>query len=465
MNSIIDFDDTICAISSPAGEGAIAIIRLTGEKAVEVASQFVNFNNNKLHLLEHSVAKFGYFKFGNETIDEIMVIKYLSPNSYTGQDLIEIFCHGSIFIQQRILQILISNGARIAKPGEFTQRAFMNGKMDLSQAEAVADLISSRNKMAHNIAMRQMKGEFSSKLNLLRENLIKFTSLIELELDFSEEDIEFVDRSELKKLLLNIDSEVQQLIKSYEYGNAIKNGIPVAIVGEPNVGKSTLLNILLKEDRAIVSDIEGTTRDSIEDTMVINGYEFRFIDTAGIRESVDTIESKGIERTLGHISKAKIVLLLFDARSNESQINATLKKVKNNMMESSSLLLVANKIDLLEHADKNFQTYFDDTQIVGISAIKNRGVDQLIELLLEKGINDIANQEHVVVSNIRHLDALQNISSGIKKVEQQMADNISGDLLTFEIKEILQHIGNITGQSITTDDVLSHIFKNFCVGK
>ncbi|ALO14741.1 tRNA modification GTPase MnmE [Salinivirga cyanobacteriivorans] len=464
MRHLADFDDTICAISTAPGEGAIAIIRLSGQKAVSIAAEFIQ-SKKTLESLEVNHQQFARFVYQDETIDEVMVSRFQAPKSYTGEDMVEVACHGSVYIQHRILQVFVGAGARVARPGEFTQRAFMNGKMDLSQAEAVADLISSRNRMAHKVAMRQMKGEFSSKLEQLRTRLMDFTSLIELELDFSEEDVEFADRKQLFDLLAEIDKEVLSLSKSFELGNAIKNGIPVAIVGEPNVGKSTLLNRLLNEDRAIVSEIAGTTRDVIEDTMVIDGYEFRFIDTAGIRESTDEIETKGIALTLQKVSRARVVLYLFDARADETPVKEALQKIRNEAGEEVPVILVANKVDLLEHADKNYEQYFDGEDVISISALEERGIEVLIQKLVEHGTRGLENEDQLLVTNIRHVEALQHIHEGIERITEGLENQLPGDLLSFEIRQVLDHIADITGQTITPDDVLGHIFKNFCIGK
>ncbi len=465
MRHLAEFDDTICAISTPAGEGAIAIIRLSGEKSVDLAEKYIRMGKKQLSELEANYQQFARFENQDEIIDEVMVTRFAAPKSYSGEDMVEIACHGSVFIQHRILQMLVSAGARVARPGEFTQRAFMNGKMDLSQAEAVADLISSRNRMAHKVAMRQMKGEFSSKLEQLRTRLMDFTALIELELDFSEEDVEFADRQQLFELLREVDQEVLSLSKSFELGNAIKNGIPIAIVGEPNVGKSTLLNRLLNEDRAIVSEIAGTTRDVIEDTMVIDGYEFRFIDTAGIRESTNEIETKGIELALQKVSRARVVLYLFDARADEQPIKIALDRIRKEAGTDIPVILVANKTDLLEQADKNYEQYFDDEQVISISAKENRGVETLIQLLVKEGTRGLEDEDQLLVTNIRHVEALQHIHEGIERITEGLENQLPGDLLSFEIRQVLDHIADITGQTITPDDVLGHIFQNFCIGK
>lgn len=465
MRQLVDFDDTICAISTPSGEGAIAIIRLSGNRSVLIADKYIRMINTTVGQLQANCQHFANFQHIDELVDEVMVSRFAAPKSYTGEDMVEIACHGSVYIQQRIFQLLIGAGARVARPGEFTQRAFLNDKMDLSQAEAVADLISSRNRMAHKVAMRQMKGEFSSKLEKLRLRLMDFTALIELELDFSEEDVEFANRSQLVDLLHSVDGEVLTLSKSFELGNAIKNGIPVAIVGEPNVGKSTLLNRLLNEDRAIVSEIAGTTRDVIEDTMVIDGFEFRFIDTAGIRESTDEIESRGIELAMQKVANARVVLYLFDARSDEQTIKKSLERIKNKAGQDVAIVLVANKVDLLAHTHKHYEQYFDDESVISISAKENRGVGMLIETLVREGTHGFENEEQLLVTNIRHVEALQSIHDGIERIVEGLNNQLPGDLLSFEIRHVLDHIGDITGQTITPDDVLGHIFQNFCIGK
>lgn len=465
MRHLIEFDDTICAISTATGEGAIAIVRVSGEKALSICDKMVRIGKKTLSELEPNHQRFAQIYDRTEVVDQVMVTRFEAPKSYTGEDMVEVSCHGSVYIQHKILQLFVSNGARIAHPGEFTQRAFMNGKMDLSQAEAVADLISSRNRMAHKVAMRQMKGGFSSKLEQLRTRLMDFTALIELELDFSEEDVEFADRTQLFELLEEVDYEVLSLSKSFELGNAIKNGIPIAIVGEPNVGKSTLLNKLLNEDRAIVSEIAGTTRDVIEDTMVINGYEFRFIDTAGIRESSDEIESKGIELALQKVSKARAVLYLFDARSDEQAIKNALSRVKKEKGESIPIIPVANKIDLLEHNKKHYEQFFNNEHVISISAKENRGIEQLVKELVKEGTRGLENEDQIIVTNMRHVEALNNVHDGINRIVDGLNNQLPGDLLSFEIRQVLDSISDITGQSITPDDVLGHIFQNFCIGK
>jgi tRNA modification GTPase len=408
---------------------------------------------------------FGVLKDGDKIIDEVVISLFKNPNSYTGEDLVEISCHGSEYIQQQILQLLVRKGARLAKPGEFTMRAFMNGKMDLSQAEAVADLIASSSATSHKVAIQQMRGGFSSEIVSLRDRLLHFISLLELELDFSEEDVEFADRKQLNDLLNNIQSLIQKLLKSFDLGNVIKNGIPVAIVGHTNVGKSTLLNRILNEEKAIVSDIAGTTRDVIEDVINIDGVAFRFIDTAGIRETVDTIESIGIERTYDRISKASIVLLLVDATENDADIEKAIKTVESKIGASDKkLIVVVNKIDQAKvnlNVDKILR---ENDSLLQISAKTGENIDQLIKELLSVVNLSSLNQNDVIVTNARHYEALEKASESLQRAIDGLYTGITGDFLAQDIRETLHYLGEITGE-ITTDEVLGNIFKNFCIGK
>ncbi len=452
--------ETICAISTASGTGAVAIIRLSGERAINIAKEIIDFRNRK-DGFKHNTIVLGTIKKDNEFIDEVLVSTFVSPHSYTGEDMVEINCHGSSYIQQQILQLLVKHGARPANPGEFTQRAFLNKKLDLSQAEGVADLIASCSKASHNIAAKQMRGGFSKEISILRHKLLEFSSLIELELDFGEEDVEFADRQKLLDLINEIQEKVKSLINSFNLGNVIKNGIPVAIVGNTNVGKSTLLNLLVNEQKAIVSDIPGTTRDSIEDIVNIKGVNFRFIDTAGLRHSKDAIENIGIDRTYENIKKASIVLVLLEPTDDYQLI---LDKVKKAKSEQTHTFIVANKIDIY---DKNkleevFAGVKDD--ITYISAKYNKNVDMLISKIM-----NVVNLEQVegnefIVSNIRHKLALQNTSEAIDRIIAGIKSNLSGDFLAMDIREAIHYLGEITGE-ISTDEILGNIFSNFCIGK
>lgn len=402
---------------------------------------------------------FGTIKEKQSIIDEVLVSIFKSPNSYTGEDVIEISCHGSVYIQQKILQMLIDNGARLAEPGEFTLRAFLNGKMDLSQAEAVADLIASASEASHRLAVSQMRGGFSKEIRQLRIQLLEFISLIELELDFSEEDVEFADRKQLSELVHQIKQLIDRLVRSFSLGNALKNGIPVAIVGEPNVGKSTLLNCLLNEDRAIVSDIPGTTRDSIEDTITIEGVLFRFIDTAGLRNSDDYVEKLGIERTHKTIDKAEIVILVTEARVQKISLNET---IDNILQKQKKLIVVFNKIDINE--TNSVEGHSEKYKTIRLSAKERTNIEELLQSLVElSGYKNIPESD-IVVTNTRHYEALQKSGEAINRVIEGIASNISGDFLAQDIREAIHYLGEITGE-ITTDEVLGNIFAKFCIGK
>jgi tRNA modification GTPase len=461
--------DTICAIATSPGSGALAIIRLSGINAIKIVDRIfyspregksiINQKANTLH--------FGTIKEDENIIDDVVISLFRAPHSFTGEDSVEISCHGSVYIQQQLLQLLIKKGARLAKPGEFTQRAFLNGKMDLSQAEAVADLIRSTGSASHKLAMNQMRGGFSSEIERLRDDLLKFTSLIELELDFSEEDVEFVSRSELKKLVVSIHEVFQKLITSFRLGNVIKNGVPVAIAGETNVGKSTLLNALLNEEKAIVSEIHGTTRDIVEDVVNIRGTAFRFFDTAGLRETTNVIESMGIERTYTKIDQAEIVLLMKDCTRPPDQIVKSLAKIRKKIRDQH-LFVLLNKTDLLNDEQLLKITndiHLQDNEIMlPISALKRINLDKLTDLLYEK-VNLKANElPDVIVTNVRHYEALSLAQKAIERVMNGIEAGVSGDFLAQDIRECLHYMGEITGE-ITTDEVLGNIFKNFCIGK
>jgi len=406
----------------------------------------------------YSIA-FGEIKDENNIIDEVLVSVFRNPNSYTGENSVEISCHGSLFIQQKILNLLLKSGAVLAQPGEFTQRAFLNGKMDLSQAEAVADLISSSSAASHRVAMQQMRGGFSNDLGELRNRLKHFITLVELELDFSEEDVEFADRKELKDLIDEIKTHIKNLMDSFELGNVIKNGIPVAIVGEPNVGKSTLLNVLLNEDKAIVSDIAGTTRDTIEDVISVKGILFRFIDTAGIRQTEDTVESLGIERTMQKIDNAEIILALIDA--NDKKANEKIQNIKDRA-EDKKIIVVINKSD-----EKNTTSQITKNctlPVVEISAKYKNNIEDLNNALAKAVNYSSVKENDIIITNTRHFEALKNALISTERVASGLDQNISGDFLAQDIREILQYIGDITGK-FTPDEVLGNIFGSFCIGK
>lgn len=460
---------TICAISTAPGVGGIAVIRVSGEQAFAMCDKlFKSFVEGvSISTMPANTVRFGQIVAGTELVDDVLVSVFHAPHSFTGEHVVEIACHGSQFIQQEILKLLLAQGCRLANPGEFTQRAFLNGKMDLSQAEAVADVIASQSRAAHRLAMNQMRGGFSNELLILRDKLLTFTSLVELELDFSDhEDLEFADRSQLNTLADTIEQKIAKLVNSFSVGNAIKNGIPVAIVGETNAGKSTLLNVLLNEDRAIVSDIHGTTRDVIEDTVNLHGVLFRFIDTAGLRETSDTIEALGIERTYQMIEKANIVLWVIDS----SQINTQQKWLSDEVQkhaEGKHLILVFNKVDRLDEEgrsalEKRFATY--PVERIYISAKQHLNTDQLQELLYQSAQLPDLNDQNIMVTNIRHYEALKNAHTAIIRVQDGLNQRISGDFLSQDIRECLYYLGEITGQ-ITTDEVLGNIFSRFCIGK
>jgi len=463
----------ICAISTAQGNGAIAIIRISGKGSIEICDKIFQSPKlgKKLSNQKPNTLHFGTITDKDIIIDEVVISIFRNPQSYTGEDIVEISCHGSEYIQQKILQLLIKNGARQAKAGEYTMRAFLNGKMDLSQAEAVADLIASSSSTSHKVALQQMRGGFSNEITILRNKLLKFISLIELELDFSEEDVEFADRKQLSTLLNQIENLVNKLLKSFELGNVIKNGVPVAIVGHTNVGKSTLLNKLLNEEKAIVSDIAGTTRDVIEDIINIEGVSFRFIDTAGIRDTKDKIESLGIERTFAKISKVSIVLLLVDASENTIDIEKAIVKIKNVISDKQKLIVIINKLDLINDKKKLLaiheilNIYLDKSDIpIEISAKSGKNIDKLISELLNTINLEALNQNEVIITNTRHFEALNNSSEAITRANNGLKNNISGDFLAMDIREVLHYLGEITGQ-ISTDEVLGNIFSKFCIGK
>jgi tRNA modification GTPase len=453
--------ETIIALATPNGLGAISVIRISGLNAISVTEKlFKPKGNKKLSNQKSHTVHLGHLMKNGHELDEVLVTLFKGPHSYTGENTIEISCHGSTFIQQEIIDLFIENGIRVANPGEFTLRAFINGKMDLNQAEAVADLIASENEGSHKLAMEQMKNGFSNDLKKLRAELLHFSSMIELELDFSQEDVEFAERSEFKKLTVKIQTELEKLIDSFKSGNVLKNGISVAIAGKPNAGKSSLLNTLLNEDKAIVSDIPGTTRDSIEDSLVIDGINFRFTDTAGLRETEDIIESKGIEKTKEKINNARILIYLFD--SNDTTFNEINSDMKSFKRKDLSVLLVRNKVDL-KNTNQNLINQLEKFEIIEISANHIDSVSSLKKRLVNE-INILNPYTDTVISNSRHYEALMKALKAIEEVNMGLKSEISGDLLSVDIRKSIEHLAEITGE-ITNDDVLGNIFANFCIGK
>ena len=467
-------NDTIVALASPSGAGAIAVIRISGSDAIVVSNSIFNsvsgkdITKQKTHTLH-----LGHIVDGTKVIDQVLLSIFKGPNSYTGENTIEISCHGSTYIQQQIIQLLLRKGCRMANAGEFTLRSFLNGKMDLSQAEAVADLISSDNEASHQIAMQQMRGGFSNEIRELRQELLNFASLIELELDFAEEDVAFADRTQFRELLNRIEFVLKRLIDSFAVGNVIKNGIPVAIVGEPNVGKSTLLNALLNEERAIVSEIAGTTRDTIEDELVIGGIGFRFIDTAGIRETADVIESLGIRKTFEKIEQAQVVLYLVDGSrlSVDGKLENLLLEVgkTRNQFPQKPIVVIINKMDLISPENvsiinEKLTTNNQQLTTIYISAKENIGVDELKNKLLSFVNTGALRNNETIVTNTRHYDSLLKALDEIQKVNYGLQTNISSDLMAIDIREALYHFGMITGE-VTNDELLGNIFANFCIGK
>jgi tRNA modification GTPase len=463
--------ETIVALASASGAGAIAVIRLSGNEAISIVSQvFESVSGKDIAVQKTHTIHLGHVVDGAKVLDQVLLSIFKNPNSYTGENVVEISCHGSTFIQQQIIQLLVRKGARMAQAGEFTLRAFLNGKLDLSQAEAVADLISSDNEASHQIAMQQMRGGFSNEIAKLREELLNFASLIELELDFAEEDVEFADRTQFKELLHRIEFVLKRLIDSFAVGNVIKNGIPVAIVGEPNVGKSTLLNALLNEERAIVSDIAGTTRDTIEDELNIGGIGFRFIDTAGIRETKDVVESIGIQKTFEKIEQAQVVLYMSPLAPKGGidlkVLNIEIEKIKNKY-PLKTIIVVINKVDLLSKEDvatirQELETL--NLKLETISAKQKTGIEELKNTLLSFVNTGALRNNETIVTNSRHYDSLLNALNEIQKVKFGLEANLSSDLMALDIKESLYYFGEITGQ-VTNDELLGNIFANFCIGK
>ena len=490
-----NFNDTIIALATPAGVGAISVIRLSGKDAINIVSRFFksvknkNLKNQKTHTIH-----LGHIIDNETVLDEVLVSVFKNPYSYTGENVVEISCHGSSFIQQEIIQLFLKNGCRMADNGEFTMRAFLNGKIDLSQAEAVADVIASNSAASHQMAMQQMRGGITNELKELRGQLLDFAALIELELDFSGEDVEFADRTKFRELVAKIITVLKRLIDSFAFGNAMKNGIPVAIIGEPNVGKSTLLNALLNEEKAIVSHIAGTTRDAIEDEIMIEGVAFRFIDTAGIRETEDVVESIGIKKAYEKAANAQLIIYLFDASkvgsgklevgsgklevgsgklevgsgkwevgSRKLEVGSEIGIIKNRF-STKRLLIIANKIDTLSSEEKEALVNFEDNMIL-LSAKENIGIEELKSKLTSLvNIGALSNNE-TIVTNSRHFEALNNALTAISSVQQGIDLEISTDLFSIDIRECLRHLGNITGEYDVDKDILGHIFSNFCIGK
>lgn len=465
----LNTSDTICALATPPGNSAIAVLRVSGEDTFKIAGKIFTAKNKDFDIdkaATHTL-HYGTITRRDQLIDDVLLSVFKKPHSYTGEDSVEISCHGSGYIVQRILALLLDGGCRMAQPGEFTLRAFLNGKLDLSQAEGVGDLIAANSKASHRLAIDQMRGGFSKKIRALREQLMQFASLIELELDFSEEDVEFADRMALTQLLDEIRTEVSRLADSFRHGNVLKTGVPVAIIGKPNVGKSTLLNAILNEEKAIVSDIPGTTRDAIEDTIVINGLAFRFIDTAGLRESGDRIESIGIERTFEKVRQARVILYLFDINETDClEVNADLETIKRQLgeegMGEKHFILVANKIDQLVETPKHFKDMVA-FECLFVSAKRKENISMISDSLV-RAISADTETEGVIVSNARHHQALQGVLGAIESIDQGFESGIPSDLIAVDIRTALYHLGEITGE-ITNDELLGNIFSRFCIGK
>ena len=458
--------DTIIALATASGAGAIAVLRISGTEAITISNTiFKSIHNKQLKNQPTHTVHLGHIVDADRVLDEVLVSVFKNPQSYTGEDVVEISCHGSSYIQQEIMQLCIRKGCRAASPGEFTLRAFLNGKMDLSQAEAVADLIASDSAAAHQIAMQQMRGGFSSEIKILREELLNFASLIELELDFSEEDVEFADRKQFEDLLQRIRRVLKYLLDSFSTGNVIKNGVPIAIIGAPNVGKSTLLNALINEDKAIVSNIAGTTRDAIEDEITIEGVKFRFIDTAGIRQTEDTVEAIGIEKTFEKMAQSQVILQLFDAsKITTASSQEILKQIQDTATQypEKQLLIIVNKMDTSSH--KVIKDCLDSQEFLGLSAKTGEGVAILKTQLLGLVQMGKLRNNDTIITNARHYDALGQALKNIQNVQNGLQNGLSGDLLAIDIREALHHFGRITGE-ISTDDLLGNIFSNFCIGK
>lgn len=476
--------DTIVALATPSGAGAIAVIRVSGLRAIAIAaSVFQSVKGKDLTVQKSHTLHLGHILDGAHMLDQVLVSLFKGPNSYSGEDTVEISCHGSVYIQQQIIQLLLRSGCRMAEPGEFTLRAFLNGKLDLSQAEAVADLIASDNAASHQVAMQQMRGGFSGEIAQLRQELLNFASLIELELDFAEEDVEFADRTQFRELLLRIEQVLKRLIDSFAVGNVIKNGIPIAIAGEPNVGKSTLLNALLNEERAIVSDIAGTTRDTIEDEIALGGIGFRFIDTAGIRETQDVVESIGIKKTFEKMDSAEVVLYLVDGSKltdgfELDNLATEYGKIRNRF-PLKPVIVVVNKTDKLSPADtqsienklleltatpQNDVVRDQGSRYVLLSAKHKTGIENLTHTLLSLIDTGLLRNSQTIVTNTRHYDALHKALEAILRVQHGLHTKLSSDLMAIDLREALYHFGLITGE-VSNDELLGNIFANFCIGK
>ena len=463
-------DDTIVALATATGVGAISVIRLSGKEAIELADKvFKTLSGKPLSEAPSHTVHLGTIKSENQVIDECLATIFKGKKSYTGEPVVEFSCHGSAYITQEVIKLCLANGARLAQAGEFTKRAFLNGKLALNQAEAVADLIASDSKASHQVALQQMRGGFTSEIEDLRQELLNFASLIELELDFSEEDVEFADRSQFEQLLKKIKTTLQTLIQSFSAGNAIKNGIPVAIVGKPNAGKSTLLNTLLNEERAIVSDIAGTTRDTIEETLHIDGFTFRFIDTAGIRDTKDQIEAIGVEKAKEKIKKAQLILYLYNEKENTT--DEVIHFVTENYHKEAKFILLHNKIEDLQEGippfDNEILASIPEEYIFSqlrISAKENINIDELKKILSLYVKNLSPSAGNTIITNIRHYEALNNALQALEKVEEGIQIHLSGDLLAIDIRETLYHLGSITG-AVSNDELLGNIFSRFCIGK
>jgi tRNA modification GTPase len=465
-------DDTICAISTPPGKGAIAIIRCSGPNALAICNKIIQLPSGKrlIDLLANTI-HFGSVHEADQIIDQVVVSIFKKPHSYSGEDIIEISCHGSLYIQKKILELLVHSGARMATAGEFTLRAFLNGKLDLTQVEAIGDLIASGSKAAHRIAINQMRGGFTNEIKKLRDKLLSYISLMELELDFSEEDVEFANRSQLSELLSDIISVLSRLSNSFVLGNVLKSGIPVAIVGKTNAGKSTLLNLLVSEEKAIVSDIAGTTRDSIEDVINIRGIHFRLIDTAGLRHTEDAVEKLGIERTWQKIDKASVIIQVLDVHSKADEISRLREKIARlGTEEKKRILIVMNKMDLvssvqLEALTAQFTAVLGPEELfIPISAKKGINLEKLEQALVDFSNLSAVDENDVIITNVRHFEAIDKALAALRRTSEGMATGLPGDLLSQDIREALHYLGEITGE-ITNDEILGNIFKNFCIGK
>ncbi|MBX9784711.1 MAG: tRNA uridine-5-carboxymethylaminomethyl(34) synthesis GTPase MnmE [Chitinophagaceae bacterium] len=458
LGKLTGWDDTIVALATPHGIGAIGVIRISGSKAINIINQL--FPSKDLSKQNSHTIHVGFLKDNGKVLDEAVISLFKNPKSYTGEDVVEISCHGSPYIQEQVINAIVKKGARLAKPGEFTQRAFLKGKLDLTQAEAVADLIASNTEASRNTALHNIRGGFSNVLKELRDQIISFSALIELELDFSQEDVEFADRTKFYELIHKAKTTVVELINSFQLGNVIKNGVSVAIVGKPNAGKSTLLNTLLNENRAIVSDIAGTTRDTIEEIININGVLFRLIDTAGIRESKDVIEVIGVEKSMEKMKAADLVLYLFDVNEeSQAEVEAALLQVQST---NKNFIAVGNKTDVL--SNEMAQQKFSGDAVLFISAGKNEHIDLLKERMVDKVIQGTVNTENTIITNARHYQSLQEVNQSLDEIKNGLDNHIPGDLLSLDIRRCLHYLGEITGE-ITNEDRLDYIFSKFCIGK